>query len=299
MKCKLFLLISFAVISAGGVLYANTNNISKPKESVFLNGKGFQNHIEDKSDCFDKGSVTIMSIEPKEGAVLTQLHAQTFTATIKYSFRGNFPNMELSFSVVDPFTAFNLDNQDSHHSIALSSNNGVATLSTTADLTVSGKPVKRVWAIAGLWDDSFECAAVTDLVSYNVRIGGDPSGKCLSSSLLSNEDDLQSLRKFRDGSLSNSLKGIGLITLYYKHSAEVIKILDSNPDLKLRATNALKELVEVTAGASSNDSVDDVVKHSTPAWLENEANALLDEVSALGSVGLKGAIRKSRESLYE
>ncbi len=125
------------------------------------------------------------------------------------------------------------------------------------------------------------------------------SSSCASSVLLDDNESLDDLRTFRDGILSKNLTGLGLIKLYYKHSAEVTRILESDPKLKSRAADALKELVVIIKGTSSDDSVVDVVNHSIPAWLEKDVNALFDEISMLGSEALKDAIRKSRASLYE
>ncbi len=126
-----------------------------------------------------------------------------------------------------------------------------------------------------------------------------PKHPCASSILLKDSENLQDLRTFRDGILSKNLTGLGLINLYYKHSAEVTKILESDPKLKSKAANVLKELVAVVKGASSDDTVIDVVNHTIPFWLEKDVNALLDEISAIGSNELKDAISKSRASLYE
>ncbi len=125
--------------------------------------------------------------------------------------------------------------------------------------------------------------------------------ECIDSFLLepNNKEDLQTLRNFRDNFLSNSLTGLGLITLYYKHSAEVIGILNVHPELKSKATTTLKELVEFLTDPSLDSSVGNMVKYSIPVWLEKDVNDLIDELAKQGSNELKKAIKQARRSLYE
>ncbi|MGR3177124.1 MAG: CFI-box-CTERM domain-containing protein [Candidatus Anammoxibacter sp.] len=125
---------------------------------------------------------------------------------------------------------------------------------------------------------------------------------CLASSIIpKDKEGLLALRNFRDNFLSNSITGLGLVKLYYDHSPEVIDILNLNPDLKSKATETLKNLVEALKVISSSDDspVNDLVKDSIPTWLENDVNSLLNELVELSNDELKDAINKARKSLYE
>ncbi len=129
----------------------------------------------------------------------------------------------------------------------------------------------------------------------------DNNEACVSSTLLSNENMgyLQIIRNFRDNILSKNLTGLGLIRLYYKHSAEVINILNSDKNLKITAGGILLELVDIIKNTSSDDTIGSIAQNSIPIWLENDINAMLDKIADKGSDELKIAIESSRAELIE
>ncbi len=125
---------------------------------------------------------------------------------------------------------------------------------------------------------------------------------CLASALLKGEPDeksgLKTLRGFRTGALSRTTAGLRLSILYYKHSAEVSRIVESDSKLKARSVTALKELTEIIRGSIFSSSVEDFADNLMPVWLEDEINSLLDDIAKRGSDELKEAVVMAREMVY-
>ncbi|MGR3320188.1 MAG: PKD domain-containing protein [Candidatus Anammoxibacter sp.] len=164
-----------------------------------------------------------------------------------------------------------------------------------------------------------------DICSFS-NILEDQSEKSLPSRV----NGLDALRHFRDNVLSRTLKGVILVKLYYKHSAEVTDIINSDTDLRARASQALMELVKVMQKAEKGESLAvgderlssesddskritgsrwrgfistvsilDVMKRSIPAGLEDKINGLIDDIAQQGSDELTDAINEARTALYK
>lgn len=111
-------------------------------------------------------------------------------------------------------------------------------------------------------------------------------------------ESLKTLRNFRNNVLLKFSNGINLTSLYYKHSPEVIKILNLNPDLKLRATDALNEIVNIIDNREEPVSLNNFISISIPVWLENEINNIIDMISKEAGEDLKKAIINAKEIVY-
>ncbi len=129
-----------------------------------------------------------------------------------------------------------------------------------------------------------------------------PEGRnCLGSSILPEQiktNTLDTLRLFRDNVMSNTVAGLKLIKLYYKHSNEVSAIINSDNGLKTRAIDALKHLSE-TAAHSNEPNAKDFVNNAIPMWLEREINSIIDQIVEQGSKELKAAIDEAKGLVYE
>jgi hypothetical protein len=104
------------------------------------------------------------------------------------------------------------------------------------------------------------------------------------------------LRWFRDNTLSRAAAGLDLIRLYYEHSAEVTNILRRDEDLKNRSAKALKELAQIIRNSASRDNVTDIVG-SIPPSLRLEIDGLIAEISKQANRGLKEAIKEAMAML--
>lgn len=156
-----------------------------------------------------------------------------------------------------------------------------------------GNPIIASGSTTLLEGDSCIASAVLNdkpvLEDYSIENSGNPA--------LLADKRLQILRRFREIVLSKDLIGLKLIRFYYKHSAEVTEILMSDPAMKSKAAGALTELSKILEGATAQDSVLGIVRHSIPTWLEVDINTLLDEIAMRGSDGLRADMDEGRRLL--
>ena len=164
---------------------------------------------------------------------------------------------------------------------------------------------------------AFETVTKNIAISTSDGNGGGKTGVCVASTILDDRISLKGnieeskftkrkglniLRHFRNSVLSKTLKGLSLIKLYYKHSPEVTTIIESDTDLRSRASGALNELVNIIQetnieGQSSSFRVllSGITKSSISVHLKNDINNLLDDIAQRGSDELKIGIKKARK----
>lgn len=129
-------------------------------------------------------------------------------------------------------------------------------------------------------------------LSTTVINDGSSGPQCVASFVMDNKPDgkLDVLRDFRDNTLANTLTGLGLIKLYYKHSGEVIKILRANPELKSNAEDTIKALTDIIGGINKDSALGDIIDYSIPGWLWNDIGNVLADISKFESNELRDAI---------
>ena len=113
----------------------------------------------------------------------------------------------------------------------------------------------------------------------------------MSLALYENEDDLSTLRKFRDERLSSTPLGQDCINFFYKHSDEVTLILLLNPDLISHTAEAIGKLLPVVDPLIKGESI-----YIDMETIE-EIDSLLDGIEAKASPSLKTAILKIKKDV--
>ncbi len=173
-----------------------------------------------------------------------------------------------------------------------------------AELSRGGKPGFDTFTFFGVDQNGNDVEASATVTLLEPEGGGG----CLASSILwsssnaysENEPkELRKMRHFRDSTLGRTLKGLSLIKLYYKHSPEVIKIVNADADLKFRMSANLKALSEIAGKPGANGSIVDFVKNSVPMWLERDTNELIDDIYERAGSDLQNAINEARALVYE
>ena len=113
----------------------------------------------------------------------------------------------------------------------------------------------------------------------------------MSLALYENEDDLSSLRKFRDERLSSTPLGQDYINLFYKHSDEVTLILLLNPDLISHTAEAIGKLLPVVDSLIKGEGI------NVDMETIKEIDILLDGIDAEASPSLKVDINKIKKDI--
>ena len=92
------------------------------------------------------------------------------------------------------------------------------------------------------------------------------SPPCAFLSSLDNQNDINTLRKFRDSRLNNNISGLFIKTIYYQNSAEVVSILFRHPELKEKMKNLaqlemskINELILNKTATVSEDTIDEII----------------------------------------
>lgn len=152
-------------------------------------------------------------------------------------------------------------------------------------------------------DDGDDCAASAILMDDIVNSEG--HGALQGQSIKNNDglvkawsNELKVLRQFRDNVLAKDITGLGLISLYYRHSGEITKIMGADPELKARAKYLLKEIIAVVRDLKPDPSVDDAAKRM-PGWLMADIASLLAEIWGKGDIELRDAVNKLRAMFFE
>lgn len=113
--------------------------------------------------------------------------------------------------------------------------------------------------------------------------GGQPDSPCPSEKVVNDtamtEGDavLASLRTFRDGFLSKSQFGQSISQLYYRHSAEGIRLLMNHPEWVVRSAALLEQLQPALVNATSTGVL------RLDASILQEITSLMDEVTPYAS----------------
>ena len=118
--------------------------------------------------CFEKGSISIQSIDPPKGTELEAGKTYTFTMTVKYEFDEPTTGYLVSFAY-DADTNSDLDGLV-EDKINVSSQTGEETISVTAKPSYYGKPVRGIYVAVALVGEGYDyCSNVVDTVQYTVN----------------------------------------------------------------------------------------------------------------------------------
>jgi hypothetical protein len=117
--------------------------------------------------CFNKGSISIQSIDPPKGTVLEAGKTYTFTMTVKYEFDEPTTGYIVSFAY-DADTYNDLDGLVEDQ-INVSSQTGEETISVTTKPSYYGKPVRGIYVAVTLVGKGFNCSNVVDNIKYTVN----------------------------------------------------------------------------------------------------------------------------------
>jgi len=116
------------------------------------------------TEVYKDGSISILSIDPPEGTVLTIGKTYTFTVTANYDFKTATPK-KVGVLAYDPKTSENLDDQ-TQNSVSVTSQTGEATVSVTTKISLNGNPVDNVSVDVVLFPKGFSRSSVDDTVKY-------------------------------------------------------------------------------------------------------------------------------------